>query len=346
MAARITLFGGHLGNITAAADSSSEFPSTDGAGSVNGLVGVYAWPYPVSPGVNFGLLEPAFNAEYTPFDASFGAHCSPSQPYYVAERQPNYEYRRQISTVARPTSSQTHFSEASCSFAHPGSSSNVARTVSSFDGSPLVTPGTPFPPPSSNMMHLPPTSMHALPSSAYLSPTTRRDRFLMEYEGQTFSPLNLGNPTLPFYPALTLSTPSPASNTQGPTALAAPPLSLGPDTIGVLDSGQSLLGTTPETVRPDPPSELFQSSRAGSGSRDPNRYLAKINDPMDRNAKYTCRFSGCRGTRFERRDRALGHIHKHLNLKPFVCDGECGTPHWYVSLSPSYMHGPVICLVN
>ncbi len=33
---------------------------------------------------------------------------------------------------------------------------------------------------------------------------------------------------------------------------------------------------------------------------------------------------------FGRIDRALAHVRKHLNLKPFPCEEHCGTEGWYV----------------
>ena len=43
---------------------------------------------------------------------------------------------------------------------------------------------------------------------------------------------------------------------------------------------------------------------------------------------------------FNRLDRAVAHVRKHLNLRPFRCGGECGWVEWYVSrfLSQSVVH--------
>jgi hypothetical protein len=40
-----------------------------------------------------------------------------------------------------------------------------------------------------------------------------------------------------------------------------------------------------------------------------------------------CTLAGC-GQRFKRRDRGRDHVRKHLDYRPYACDGRCGKPGW------------------
>ena len=50
--------------------------------------------------------------------------------------------------------------------------------------------------------------------------------------------------------------------------------------------------------------------------------------------------SWCDHEPYNRLDRALAHVRKHLDLRPFRCGGECGWVEWYVPtfLSQSVVH--------
>lgn len=48
-------------------------------------------------------------------------------------------------------------------------------------------------------------------------------------------------------------------------------------------------------------------------------------------SSFRCLFDGC-AKKFDRRDRAIGHIRTHLEHKPFLCDGRCKIVGWCVHL--------------
>lgn len=49
---------------------------------------------------------------------------------------------------------------------------------------------------------------------------------------------------------------------------------------------------------------------------EPKVYICQV--PLENSEKYC-------GTRYQRQDRALTHVRRHLNYKPFACHGRCGT---------------------
>jgi hypothetical protein len=59
--------------------------------------------------------------------------------------------------------------------------------------------------------------------------------------------------------------------------------------------------------------------------------LRFLSHPTPR-SNFRCLFDGCM-KKFDRRDRAVGHIRTHLEHKPFLCDGQCKIVGWYVHLS-------------
>lgn len=55
------------------------------------------------------------------------------------------------------------------------------------------------------------------------------------------------------------------------------------------------------------------------------RWICGVSNPSKPN--------GICGYVSRRRDRGITHIRaKHLNHRPYPCDGGCGVPHWYVTL--------------
>ena len=59
-------------------------------------------------------------------------------------------------------------------------------------------------------------------------------------------------------------------------------------------------------------------------------------DGVGEGQSWTCRVplnvegSWCDHKPFGRPDRAIAHVRKHLDLKPFPCAGRCGNEEWYV----------------